>query len=81
MMMTGEENSGVECYTQYHIRRLYLDLLQNCNTSLHTKVLLPWPKKLRQARTSNYRRVHARDSHACARWRVAVPIFLARVVD
>ena len=23
--------------------------------------LLPWPKKLRQARTSNYRRVHARE--------------------
>ena len=42
-------------------------------------IILPWPKKLRQARTSNYRRVHARDSRACARWRVAVPIFLARV--
>ena len=28
---------------------------------LHAELVLPWPIKLRQARTSNYRRVHSRE--------------------
>ena len=31
------------------------------SSSQPTNEVLPWPKKLRQARTSNYRRVHARE--------------------
>ena len=42
--------------------------------------ILPWPKKLKQARTSTTGACMLDRSRACARWRVAVPIFLARVV-
>ena len=44
-------------------------------------LILPWPKKLRQAGTSNYRRVHAREiTRLCPLGRGCPNFFLARVV-
>ena len=44
-------------------------------------VLLPWPKKLRQARKPNRRRVHAREITRLRHVRTVVSIFLARVAS
>ena len=53
-------------------------LLPVATTSLC--LLLPWPKKLRQARLQTTGACMLERSRTCARWHVAVPIFLARVV-
>ena len=63
---TEVSTSGIRRYMQElgikdadGITRLETEFRVGCDWE--TLLLLPWPKKLRQARTSNYRRVHARE--------------------